>query len=455
MAQTRAHRVLNVQKFAGKVPPQRHRFWDSVVNELGSLRKLAGKNCTISESTDGTVINFAPGSTRQGGGTGGGYGACCIGSDCHIDTAAGCAASGGLFAGVGTSCIPNPCGTLGACCVGTTCSITTPAACATKGGTFVGIGQSCTPNPCQPSACCKPGGVCAELTKHDCDIAGGAWLSGKACSPNPCVAPSINLVCDSISASLSKCGFSAYQSSGDGIAHKYLNYHIDYTCDYYEYTCNCKVGYPGYPGCIPNCSGTDTPCAVQKPRDNLNSCTCHYAFDDTYTVNPDGSCSLVNGSGSCPSTTGCQGCELGGSSTSLTPTSRTTTWTRTCTPGGQVGAGTTTRTETLSSEYTTSMLKTNTVNAFPGWPGTFTGSCSAAATLSSDQSSYTIQRFKYKFTFSASTTPFTIHWTVNRPSGAVMMSQAITVGSTESSVYEEDEPSTGTTTISSWYTTVP
>lgn len=40
-----------------------------------------------------------------------GTGACCVGSVCSIKTAAGCAAAGGIFKGVGTSCTPCKCPT--------------------------------------------------------------------------------------------------------------------------------------------------------------------------------------------------------------------------------------------------------------------------------------------------------------------------------------------------------
>lgn len=63
----------------------------------------------------------------------------------------------------------------------------------------------------------------------------------------------------------------------------------------------------------------------------------------------------------------------------------------------------------LSNEYTTAMLVSNTITALPPYPGTFTGTCSAYRNLSSDETSYNIRRFRYKFTFPAATQPFVIH----------------------------------------------
>lgn len=59
-------------------------------------------------------------------------------------------------------------------------------------------------------------------------------------------------------------------------------------------------------------------------------------------------------------------------------------------------------TETLSSEYTTEMLISNTVDALPEYDDDFDDDCFASRDLSDDESSYTIQRFKPKFTIADS-----------------------------------------------------
>jgi hypothetical protein len=108
----------------------------------------------------------------------------------------------------------------------------------------------------------------------------------------------------------------------------------------------------------------------------------------------------------------------------------------------------------FSNEYTTDMLKANTTNALPPYPGTFTGTCSAYRNLSPDEASYTIQRFRYKFTFPAAEQAFVVHW-VERftpegggPPADTSRSESIPAGATESSVREVLEPSSnGTITI--------
>ena len=113
---------------------------------------------------------------------------------------------------------------------------------------------------------------------------------------------------------------------------------------------------------------------------------------------------------------------------------------------------------TRSDEYMTAMLISNTIAAVPPYPGTFTGACSAYRNLSSDETSYTVQRFKYKFTFPTATEPFVIHW-VERftPAGNGSPSDTsrcdpISIGTTETSVHEVLEPSSnGTITVEDVY----
>lgn len=60
------------------------------------------------------------------------------------------------------------------------------------------------------------------------------------------------------------------------------------------------------------------------------------------------------------------------------------------TPGGNA-------TESLSNEYTTAHLIADTASALPAYPGTWSGTCSSYRDLSSDEMTYTIRRFKYRF----------------------------------------------------------
>jgi len=104
------------------------------------------------------------------------------------------------------------------------------------------------------------------------------------------------------------------------------------------------------------------------------------------------------------------------------------------------------------------MLISNTVAALPAYPGTFTGDCSAYRNLASDETSFSIQRFKYKFTFPTATQPFVIHW-VERftPAGNgsprdTSRCEPIPTGVTESGIHEVREPdSNGAITIQDVY----
>ncbi len=79
-----------------------------------------------------------------------------------------------------TDIVESPsCPIIGACCQGTQCSIQTPAGCATLGGVYQGDGSACIPfNPCVPAtgACCQPGTVCSVTTEAECTTLGGLWL---------------------------------------------------------------------------------------------------------------------------------------------------------------------------------------------------------------------------------------------------------------------------------------
>ena len=56
------------------------------------------------------------------------------------------------------------------------------------------------------------------------------------------------------------------------------------------------------------------------------------------------------------------------------------------------------------------MLIDNTVAALPSYDDDFNDVCEAIRHLSDDELSYSIQRFRYKFTFEAATESFVIHW---------------------------------------------
>lgn len=73
---------------------------------------------------------------------------------CVYVTESDCAALGGFFLGVGTSCDPDPCAD-GACCTPDAgCLTASPAACADLAGNFVGAFTVCSPLACALGACC-------------------------------------------------------------------------------------------------------------------------------------------------------------------------------------------------------------------------------------------------------------------------------------------------------------
>jgi len=105
------------------------------------------------------------------------------------------------------------------------------------------------------------------------------------------------------------------------------------------------------------------------------------------------------------------------------------------------------------------MLIDNTVAALPDYDGAFTDTCSASRTLATDESSYAITRFKYKFTFSAVGNDFILSWNEHTEfdaGGSSDNSMSVTVfaGATFVGTFECLEPtSNGVTTISNVHCT--
>jgi spore coat protein A len=79
---------------------------------------------------------------------------------------------------------------VGACCLADgSCAALTSNQCAAAGGVFHGIGSSCATNPCPPSvgACCMPDGSCQTLTSNQCVATGGTYQGDNVpCSANLC-----------------------------------------------------------------------------------------------------------------------------------------------------------------------------------------------------------------------------------------------------------------------------
>lgn len=111
-------------------------------------------------------------------------------------------------------------------------------------------------------------------------------------------------------------------------------------------------------------------------------------------------------------------------------------------------------TTTYSDEYTTDMLKSNTIADLPPYDGSFgSGGCSASSNLATDESSYAITRFRYLFVFSPVGNDFILSWNEHTEfdgGGSSNSGRSIFVsaGSTETIIFECLEPSSnGVTTI--------
>jgi hypothetical protein len=98
------------------------------------------------------------------------------------------------------------CGVTGACCVGTDCTIQTEEDCTGMGGTYQGNNTTCDPNPC--GVCCTCFGTCLELSQDECDGIGGVFVSGSC--PDACCQNTVSHV----EATLRISGSSTFNCSG-------------------------------------------------------------------------------------------------------------------------------------------------------------------------------------------------------------------------------------------------
>lgn len=275
--------------------------------------------------------------------------------------------------------------------------------------------------------------------------------------------PTITLLCDSINASKSKCGFPAF----DGSNPVYLR--LDETCFSRE---------------------TQACCYRLSDGVLLFTCNALFEFDSTYSDtydHTDCSHTAVGGntigfitdcdggvrttSGGCPDysgipvtgpttrhdlfsatdSTSSDACKRQGGGDTCNPSTVTTSH------GTDV---------TLSNEYTTDQLKSDTIALLPDYFGHFgcdenvdigfrqpgqNCTCFASRSLGFDERSYEINRFKYIFTFPAASLAFDISWDeVFTPEGggtgfSIHKSEHISIGQTSSSAYTVNEPSTNGT----------
>lgn len=213
--------------------------------------------------------------------------------------------------------------------------------------------------------------------------------------------PLPDLLCDSVSASKSKCGNTGFLGTG-----KFLTYSTHWTWDQ-------DVSGDGDYSCTFHASGFRTSQYNDDCTENTGSCNCRVTFDDSLPgpYPPHGHCE-----GTC-----CLGYECGGCvhffcgyvEQSVTNTNRV--YSNDCT-GLVFEHQTVYFSESFSDEFTTDLLKDKTESALPDYSGCWgcideEGNacdldegqgcgCSASYNLSEDESSLTIQNFKYKFKMS-------------------------------------------------------
>lgn len=196
--------------------------------------------------------------------------------------------------------------------------------------------------------------------------------------------PAPTLACDSISATMSKCGYAAF----DGSAAYYLT--STWSGSLIEFFDAVFCG-SGTVTAESDFSGSCTLDSVTCTGTGSRGCSMGFADCFTGICSPTpGECAFFVGCGSPLAFCGCS---------NVSPTVQTIAGDGICYPSSPSGFRRTvgTGTDTLSNEYTTTLLISNVLAALPSYPGTFAGTCSALRDLSSDELTYTIRRFKYKF----------------------------------------------------------
>lgn len=188
--------------------------------------------------------------------------------------------------------------------------------------------------------------------------------------------PSPTLVCDTIAASISKCGYAEWTSPStppkyylrrDLTGHVAEDVYSGVTCGSGTLT-QTDQWYSG--SCV-----FDPVTCMPGTSTLANSLTGGYAYGD-------------------PSQAGCEAVEC---VPSVTQTTITTTGDSNCYSSYPAHVWYGSYTDTLSVEYTTATLLTSTVSALPSYPNTWVGANEAMRDLSADELTYSIQRFKYKF----------------------------------------------------------
>jgi spore coat protein A len=148
-----------------------------------TAKRLATREIATPSQRPTLVVNFTPPPDA---------GACCFTlGNCTLLPASLCAAQGGTFSGVGTTCTPNPCPQpTGACCLpDLNCVTLTQAACSAVNGVYQGNFFPCSPGLCSipTGACCFANGSCQVLREADCLGGGGIYRGNSvACAASLC-----------------------------------------------------------------------------------------------------------------------------------------------------------------------------------------------------------------------------------------------------------------------------
>lgn len=113
-------------------------------------------------------------------------GACCVDTNCTIESESDCTGMGGTYQGDDTTCDPNPCEEItGACChIDGACTIETEEDC---DGAYQGDGTACEDVDCAHTGACCVDSNCTITRADDC--AGVYQGDGTDCDPNPCPMP--------------------------------------------------------------------------------------------------------------------------------------------------------------------------------------------------------------------------------------------------------------------------
>ncbi|MCA9727383.1 MAG: choice-of-anchor D domain-containing protein [Candidatus Eisenbacteria bacterium] len=147
----------------------------------GSCLVGSGTDCSVAGGTylgDGTTCDGGPCAP---------VGACCIGSQCTLETQSDCISSGGVWSE--GDCTTAVCVAVGACCFDDgTCTVGTRADCESAVGIYQGDDTTCQTVTCIAlGACCFDDGGCEVFTEADClDSGGRSWAAGATCTEAAC-----------------------------------------------------------------------------------------------------------------------------------------------------------------------------------------------------------------------------------------------------------------------------